>query len=117
MAEKYTEFYILGPEGRADNYPRDLSLGQEASVVVGIANVEHKPVSYRLAMTIDDEKGLDLGPVSLNHKQRWETPVSIRPSKTGERQKVELRLYKDDDAGVYRSLYFWINVSQVNSGQ
>ncbi len=112
MAEKYTEFYILGPEGRAENYPRDLSPGQEASVVVGIANVEYKPVSYRLEMAIDDEKGLDLGPISLNHKQKWEKPVQIRPSKTGERQRVEFRLYRDDIVTVYRNAYLFINVKE-----
>jgi len=44
--EKFTEFYILGPNGKASDYPHNLTIGQNASVIVGIANHEQRQVQY-----------------------------------------------------------------------
>jgi len=40
LQEPFTEFYILGPEGKADNYPTDYVLGENGTVIVGIVNHE-----------------------------------------------------------------------------
>ena len=44
--EAFTEFYILGPDGKADNYPTNLTLGQNGTVIIGIVNHEHRNVTY-----------------------------------------------------------------------
>ena len=44
--EKFTEFYILGAEGIADQYPRNLSTGENATVIIGIVNHEYKTINY-----------------------------------------------------------------------
>ena len=44
--ERFTEFYILGPDGKAEGYPTNLSVGENGTVIVGIANHEHKPMNY-----------------------------------------------------------------------
>ena len=46
IGEKFTEFYILGPEGIADNYPRNLSTQENASLIIGIVNHEYKIINY-----------------------------------------------------------------------
>ncbi|MFC2002628.1 DUF1616 domain-containing protein [Chloroflexota bacterium] len=46
--ETFTEFYILGMEGKAENYPKELVVGEEQTVIVGIINREHESVIYRL---------------------------------------------------------------------
>jgi uncharacterized membrane protein len=43
---KFTEFYILGPNGKASGYPHNLTVGENASVIVGIANHELRKVHY-----------------------------------------------------------------------
>ncbi len=40
--ERFTEFYILGLEGKADNYPDELTVGEEGRVILGIVNHEHE---------------------------------------------------------------------------
>ncbi len=35
QGESFTEFYILGPGGNATGYPRNLTIGQDASVIIG----------------------------------------------------------------------------------
>lgn len=115
-AEKYTEFYILGREGKAENYPGELQLGREASIIVGIVNGEYKPTSYNLEMVIDNRTELELGPIVLNHREKWEKPVVFKPAQVGIRQRVEFRLYRDGDAVIYRSVYLFINVIPSNLG-
>ena len=46
QGEKFTEFYILGPEGKASDYPTDLRVGQNGTVTIGIVNHEHRNVTY-----------------------------------------------------------------------
>lgn len=38
--EKFTEFYILGAEGKAVDYPAQLNAGEEARLILGISNQE-----------------------------------------------------------------------------
>ena len=58
ISESFTEFYILGPEGPAAGYPKELVVGQETKVIVGIANREHKTVAYRVEVSIDGARHL-----------------------------------------------------------
>ncbi len=44
--EKFTEFYILGPNGKAADYPTKLFVGENATVILGIANHEYRNVTY-----------------------------------------------------------------------
>jgi len=44
--EKFTEFYILGKEGKAADYPTELVLFQPESVIIGIGNHEYRNVTY-----------------------------------------------------------------------
>ncbi len=46
QGEKFTEFYILGPGGKAANYPTSLTVDEEASLIIGIANHEYRTVYY-----------------------------------------------------------------------
>jgi uncharacterized membrane protein len=50
QGESFTEFYILGPGGNATGYPRNLTVGQDASVIIGIANHEHRTVDYTVEL-------------------------------------------------------------------
>lgn len=44
--EQFTEFYLLGPQGLADNYPRNLKRNENATVIVGIVNHEYRQINY-----------------------------------------------------------------------
>jgi uncharacterized membrane protein len=46
QGEKFTEFYILGPGHNATGYPHNLTVGQNASVFIGIKNHEGRQVHY-----------------------------------------------------------------------
>ena len=111
VVETFTEFYLLGPQGKAQNYTTELVSGEQAKVMVGIANWEHTSVSYRVEVTIDGGKDREVGPVVLAHSEKWERELDIAVSKTGY-QKVEFWLYRDGQSEAYRSVHLWINVKE-----
>ena len=48
QGETFTEFYLLGPNGQASDYPTNITVGQNASVIIGIVNHEYTNVDYNL---------------------------------------------------------------------
>ncbi len=64
--EPFTEFYILGPKGKAADYPHYLKRGEEASVIIGIVNHEHRMVNYTVTIWLVNES-YDNGSVILHH--------------------------------------------------
>lgn len=111
VGERFTEFYILGAEtGKAEGYPTELKVGEAGQVILGITNREHEPTTYRVEITINGTKVNDYGPISLEHEETWEEPVTFTPIETGENQKVEFLLYKQGETDVYLTLHLWFLV-------
>lgn len=110
--EDFTEFYILGPEGKAANYPRNLMVGQKGSVIVGVVNREHDPMDYRVEVTVDGEEFGEIDSISLEHKEKWEQNISFAPFRSGTGQKVEFLLFKSGTAP-YSDVHLWIDVEKV----
>ncbi len=46
--ERFTEFYVLGSEGMADDYPTNLTIGDPGHVILGVRNREHREMDYQL---------------------------------------------------------------------
>ena len=113
VGERFTEFYILGPDGEAADYPRELAVGEVGKVIVGIINQEHEAADYRVEVMINGVKSNEVGPVVLEHEQRWEGEVSFVPTVSGENEKVEFLLYQNWEAEpCLEPLHLWLSVSQ-----
>lgn len=110
VEERFTEFYILGPEGKAENYPGVLVLGEEAKVTVGIVNREQEVTEYNVKILIEGQKVEEVGAIALAHEEKWEQEVSFAPTEVGEKQKVEFQLYKGNGSKAYHALNLWIDV-------
>lgn len=108
--EKFTEFYILGAEGKAENYPKEVVVGGEVGVIVGIINQEHKTMSYRLEVRIEGVKNNETELPVLEQGEKWQEVVSFIPDETGDNQKVELLLYKDGKSESPLELHLWVDV-------
>ncbi|MFC2020024.1 DUF1616 domain-containing protein [Chloroflexota bacterium] len=112
IGEKFTEFYLLGPGGETIDYPKELTLGQEGKVIIGIINKEQAMVDYDLEVWINSVRQYRIGPIVLEHDAKWEDTVSIKPEKAGRNQKVEFILYKNGQTDPYlKPLILWINVT------
>jgi len=46
--EHFTEFYLLGPDGKTEGYPSVLALGEEATVIIGVNNQEYQTMNYTI---------------------------------------------------------------------
>lgn len=113
--EHFTEFYILGPQGKADNYTTNYTLGQSGTLIVGVVNHEYKPMNYTMKVKLGN-KSLYLPEnvthISLAYNETWEKPVVITPPIEGNKMKLEFLLFNETDKSVpYRDLHLWINVN------
>ena len=109
-AEPFTEFYILGSSGEAVDYPRELRVGEEERVIVGIINREQETASYWVEVRIDGVRNSRVGPLERGHDEKWEQIVSFTPDRAGDSQKVDFLLYKDNGSEPYLELHLWIDV-------
>lgn len=110
--ESFTEFYILGLDGKAANYPVNIILGDEAGAMLGIVNHEYEKVEYRVAIKINGVLNKELDSVTLVHEEKWEDEVRFIPTTAGEDQKVEFILYKQGEENPYLTLRLWLNVKE-----
>lgn len=112
IGEKFTEFYILGLGGKAEGYPRELYVGEEGRVILGIVNREYEEgVSYQVRIRIDGIEEGEIGPVVLKHEEKWEEEISFVSHRVGQEQKVEFLLYKGGEEQPYLDpLHLWIDV-------
>jgi uncharacterized membrane protein len=117
--EHFTEFYILGPEGMADNYPTNYTLGESGKVIVGVVNHEYRPVNYTMEIRLENRSlplPEDMRQVTLAHNETWEEPLTLEPPVKGKDMKLEFLLFNETDKEMpYRDLHLWINVNSTDS--
>jgi len=131
--EKFTEFYILGPKGKAADYPTEFMSGTPQTVIIGIGNHERREVTYTVETFVvesrlDSAKNqstvvsatlLDRFSVTVPHNQTVEQPYTFRIEDPNT-NRLEFLLFKESppeeipessliDAG-YRNLHLWLRV-------
>lgn len=111
--EKFTALYILGENGRAENYSEDVSVGEPSTVLVGVENYEYAQVNYSLIVKLG---GIDLTKeeIYLGHGDKWLKNVTFIPQFTSSialaganKSKLEFQLLKDNFP--YRSVHLLVN--------
>lgn len=127
--ERFTEFYILGPGGKAADYPTSLNVSEEGAVILGVANHEFEEVAY--AVWVDlvgveivwNETGgfnetrelnrttLASFTLTLEHGTNWTQPYAFRVDAPG-LWKVEFLLFREGDLSApYRNLHLFVQVA------
>ncbi len=132
--EKFTEFYILGADKMADDYPEKFFAGTEQFVWLGIGNHEYRDVSYTVeplllnaewdsttnSSVIHSSKVLDRFYVDVADNSTYLEMYNFTIYDTGY-NRLEFLLYnetvpdigasaEDKMAAAYRDLHLWINV-------
>jgi hypothetical protein len=95
-SEEFTEFYVLGPGGKAEGYPRTVDVGQEFTLILGIVNHEGEEASYRVQVTIAGRLVATLDSLQLANKEKWERTLTLSATQPGSDQKLEFVLYRGD---------------------
>ncbi|UCH85993.1 MAG: DUF1616 domain-containing protein [Dehalococcoidia bacterium] len=109
-SEEFTEFYVLGPGGKAEGYPREVDVGDIFTLIVGVVNHEGEEASYRVQATIAGQPAARVDSLHLANKEKWESPLVLMATQPGSDQKVEFVLYKGEDDVPYRTLHLWLDV-------
>lgn len=139
VGERFTEFYLLGQQGKADDYPAEfvwqggqvtgvrygdstaIIAGNAGQVTLGIVNHEQQKTTYSVALQIDGQpvnmsyNGQSLPRlegITLEQEGKWEGLIRFAPLHTGQDQKVEFFLYKDGAAEAYLDVHLYVNVIQ-----
>jgi uncharacterized membrane protein len=112
-----TQFYVLGQQGLAENYPRQAELGEELTLTMGIVSREAEETAYTVQVwahdALNSERRVlvtEAGPFRLLPGTSAAVPISWYMPWTGNDQKVELLLLKADQPVPYRQLWLWLNV-------
>jgi uncharacterized membrane protein len=135
--EQFSEFYVLGNNGKAQNYPIEYIMdagvitevkyddgtidtsSKYGNVSLGIVNHEENKTAYFIKMQIDREpvdiiyegsKYPTIGPIELTNGEKWERNIGILPVKESDNQMAEIMLYKDTENNLLNSLQIFINV-------
>ena len=109
-AEHFTEFYMLGSEGLAQDYPRQVTAGQTVALTVGINNQESVAAVYRIQVKAGEQVLTQAGPVALENGKTWEQALEFVLPAAGDDQQILLLLEREGQPAPYRSLRLWINV-------
>lgn len=134
--EKFSEFFILGANMKAADYPTKLYAGMDYPIYIGVGNHEFRNVTYTIElflMNMDYDEGLnssaisrmdriDQIPVVLSHEEKKILPYTIRITQTGY-NRVEFLLFNETipretvtgfdriDAS-YQDLHLWVKTQQ-----
>lgn len=111
VGERFTEFYILGLQGKAEAYPTNLKLGEKGKVILSIVNHEQEEMNYQVKVIVDgtgervriwlEDENKESTPIANNtiniealaNEEKWERNLLFEPLQKGERQKLEFLLF------------------------
>lgn len=109
-SEKFTEFYVLDVNGKAINYPSNMSVGEKSNLTVVVVNREYAKSSYQIQI-MQDNQLLKKENITLDNGARKEIPFEFTAGPAG-KNKLELKLYKlPDTRNTYRYLYLQVDVA------
>jgi uncharacterized membrane protein len=110
VRETFTEFYVLGPGGKAEGYPRRLMVGEPSSVIVGVINHEGHTAGYKVEVQAGLDRIASEGPFALADGEKREDRVAILVRRPAKQVKVEFVLFMEAAQGPYRTLHIWVDV-------
>jgi uncharacterized membrane protein len=135
VGERFTQLAILGPGGMATDYPRNLTLGQDARVLITIKSFEHKQVNYTIAIMLTNQTdnsssvsqySIDWGQThallphlaiaqnfTLQHLEYYNQTFDFNVTAAGT-WKLQLLLYIEGQPitqNAYREVHLWLNVT------
>jgi uncharacterized membrane protein len=107
VGETFTEFYVLGPGGKAEGYPRRLLVGEPSQVIVGVINHEGHTARYRVEVQAGADRLVSQESLVLADGEKREDRVDIVLRRPARQVKVEFVLFMEGAAVPYRRLHLW----------
>lgn len=135
QGEQFSEFYLLteNSDGElvADDYPQELTRGDQAELIIGVENNEYRTTNYTVVIqlqetrqannttTVTSRTEIDRFGFTADHNETVRRSHTFAPTQTGEKFRVQYLLYTGDppetptQANAYRDLHIWIDVTDT----
>jgi uncharacterized membrane protein len=84
VGERFTEFYVVG----AEDWPEEIAVGEEAAIVLGIANRERETMVYAVEVLAGGSRVALVGPTELDHGETPEDRISFVPEEACARTRL-----------------------------
>ncbi|MCW3982397.1 MAG: DUF1616 domain-containing protein [Candidatus Bathyarchaeota archaeon] len=110
IGERFTEFYVLGPNGTLSDYPVNLTLGQTGTVILGLNNHEYQNETYTITVQLENQTQTKIENIHVPDNTNWTQPYTFKAEKTGNAMKLEFLLYKENILEPYRILHLYLTV-------
>lgn len=106
----FTEFYVLGTESLAQNYPSALRVGSPTLLTTTVINRESHAAQYVVMARIADQVLGQSDPVTVAAGASADLTVTVLPLAKDTDVPLDLDLMRDGQTGVYRRLRLWVDV-------
>ncbi|MFN8377228.1 MAG: DUF1616 domain-containing protein [Anaerolineae bacterium] len=116
-AHRYSEFYVLGPDGNAEDYPRTLQTGIATTLLLTVSNHEGNSHRYMITAHIGGSTVGESESLSLDDGASATISLNITPTVAGDNQPIDVILRREGDAGPYRTLRLWADITSGASAQ
>lgn len=125
----FTEFYVLGESGKADDYPTNLTVDETGTVTLGVTNYEQAMLNYTLAiglgrsyenmsyaggipenfnLTFSSNNTYRETDLTLDSGENWNSTVNFSIQMSGKYYMLNFYLLREGE--VYRNLHLFIAV-------
>ncbi len=109
----FTEFYLLGIDGRLESLPAELAAGDRLRFIVGAANHEGASTRYRIDVKVGGRADrLTVAEFTLGDSEEAEREVDLSLQTAGDDRTVKVLLYRDGDDQPYRQLHLVLDVGR-----
>jgi uncharacterized membrane protein len=109
-ASEFTEFYILNSESLAEDYSRQVNVGQSASITYAINNRESSSAEYIIRAYANDRLIVTSDRIRLESGEQTQRQLAFALQDIGENIQLRFDLYRDSELQPYRSLRIFISV-------
>lgn len=107
LQPQFTEFYLLGTQGKAGSYPDMVPAGSPANIIIGIVNHLGEPKEYHIYYQINQDLAIEITQVTLQPDERWEAPISVELPNVIGKQKITVILLDAQGNRLADSLHIW----------
>lgn len=111
--EQFTELYLLDVNGTTENYPTNLSVDEEGTIIIGVVCHERQATDYDILIRLVSEDGsfriLDEYYFSLDDEEEWSQTYSFSVDEGGT-FKLVVDLFLHDEDMPYLTNHLWIYI-------
>jgi uncharacterized membrane protein len=103
-SERFTELYVLGPDGTVEGVPANATAGEPVELTVGVTNHEHTTETYGIQVQVSDAAEGD-GSVRwtttqrLAHNETWETTRAFDVPAGMDHVRIRIVVFRGDPPG------------------